>query len=454
MQFRFLYAAASITLATAINAVQTSITVAPGAVTPATPFDAFVCICSPSGETGETMTVTNVSGSSWTVTRGPTAAAAVAGTTLFIDPQPITGPLVTSPLLVGQDTVLWPGQSGGLATSSTVSTFRQVYVGYGTDQAQPAAGAHYEAPTHYVPPDPTTGWVPMDTGLIAGGVTVFLNFDTTQPGAAPGGYPFGSASLALGTPGGAPAGSAVPAAEQKAGTDLAIIFQATRVGTTAIDYSNSLCKIHINNWSEVNNLWFFEFTTGGASCCTPIDNTLSVQFTVDHEEMNAGGWGLSISSCPPSAGSTCQPAPGGITPNDQTLGATFTVGDDVTTLAAPITTTTQTSITVASSATGLSTPFSVSVTGTGETMTVTNISGTTWTVSRGQDGTTAATAPAGTALATYRGAWGTLVQHTGKWCSCSYIAQLSTRPGLTTGLFDYRGNEEYLTFCICGHGGS
>jgi hypothetical protein len=108
----------------------------------------------------------------------------------------------------------------------------------------------------------------------------------------------------------------VPVALQKAGTDVTIIFQATRVGAATVDYSNSLCKIHINNWVEVNELDFAEFVTG---CCTPIDKTLSVQFTVDHEEMDAGTWSLKITSCSPSA-------PGDITPPDPTPGVTFTAG--------------------------------------------------------------------------------------------------------------------------------
>lgn len=446
MQYRFLYATATTTPAAAINASQTSITVASGAVTPATPFNVSVCICSPAGETGETMTVTNVSATTWTVLRGQagtTAAAAAAGDTLFINPAPITGPLVAPPVLVGQRIVSWPENSSGLAGATLVPTFEPVYVGYGTDTVQPATGAAYVGPTHYIPPDPTTGWVPVDTTLIAGGVTTFLSFDTTQPGAAPGGYPFGSATLAIGNPGGSPAGSPVPAANQGAGTDLSIIFQATRVGATTVDYSNSLCKIHVNNWTEVNNLWFLEFITGGAGCCTPIDATLSVQFTVDHEEMNSGAWSLSITSCSKSA-------PGNITPNDQTTGATFTVGDNVTTLASAISAS-QTSITVASSATGLSTPFLVSVNSTGETMTVTNVSGTTWSVTRGQAGTTPAAAAAGATLVTYRGAWGTIVENTSTWSSCSYVVWLVTRPGLTTGLVDRQEEDNFLTFCICGH---
>jgi hypothetical protein len=118
--------------------------------------------------------------------------------------------------------------------------------------------------------------------------------------------------------GAVPTGTAVPAASQKVGVDMTIIFQATRVGVAAIDYSNSLCKIHVNNWIEVNHLYFSEFTAGG-SCCQPINDTLSVEFTVDHEMMAAGGWSLAITSCSPSA-------PGDITPPNPTAGVTFTAG--------------------------------------------------------------------------------------------------------------------------------
>lgn len=76
------------------------------------------------------------------------------------------------------------------------------------------------------------------------------------------------------------------------------------------DHSNSLNKIHINNWDEVNELNFVEF---GAGCCTPIDKTLSVEFTIDHEEMDSGAWSLGISSCSGSA-------PGNITPTVSTVG--------------------------------------------------------------------------------------------------------------------------------------
>jgi hypothetical protein len=230
---------------------------------------------------------------------------------------------------------------------------------------------------------------------------------------------------------------------QRTGTDLSITFEATRVTTlppgTTPDYSNALSKIHINNWTEVNELNFAEFVTG---CCTPIDAKVSVQFTVDHEEMNSGGWSLGISSC-------------GLPPQ----GDNITPGQ-ITTLFAAITAA-QTSVSVASSAGFPLTPFSVSVGGTGEIMSVTNVAGTVWTVARGQAGTAAAPAAAGATLTypdsgagvtlTPRGGFGTIVVDTSTWPNCSYTVTLSTRPGLTDGLSDRGVWPNSLTFAICNH---
>ena len=176
------------------------------------------------------------------------------------------------------------------------------------DPTPPGVGATWFAPsTHFIAVDPD-GWVEVDPNAIGGGFQTLLGFDTTEPPVVPGGDP---------APG-VPAGTAVPIAAQRAGKDLAIIFQATRVTTmppgTTPDFTNSLAKIHINNWTEVNELNFAEFVTG---CCTPIDATLSVMFTVDHEEMDAGDWSLGITSCSPSA-------PGDITPASSGPGVTVT----------------------------------------------------------------------------------------------------------------------------------
>ena len=215
-------------------------------------------------------------------------------------PSAITGSLV-SPVLAGTRLINWPQNIGGVAQAALVSTFQDVWIVPApapADPTPPAPGAAWVAPSqHSIAPD-GAGWIVVDPNAVGGGFQTLLGFDTTQPLAVPGGDP---------TPG-VPAGTAVPGGLQRTGTDLSITFEATRVTTvppgTTPDYSNSLNKIHINNWDEVNERNLAEFVTG---CCTPIDKTLSVQFTVDHEEMSAGDWSLGISSCSPSA-------PGDITP--------------------------------------------------------------------------------------------------------------------------------------------
>jgi len=306
MQYRFLYAAASTTLSAAINAAQTTIHVASSAGVPPTPFNVSVCSNS---QTGETMTVTGVVVTTWTVVRGvdgTTAASALLGASVWVNPTPIAGPLVCKTKL-GSRFTPWPQVIAGIAQAALVPTFQDVWVSPTAipDTPPPAPLTFWVGPgIHYIQADPTTGWVPVDLNTIGLGFQTLMCFDTTQAVAT--GCPLPTPPC-IGTPGGTPAGSAVPAAGQGAGTDLAIIFQATRVGALpVVDFSNSLCKIHVNNWSEVNNLWFLEFTLG-AGCCQPIDTKLSVEFTVDHEEMDSGAWSLGITSCSGSA-------PGDITP--------------------------------------------------------------------------------------------------------------------------------------------
>jgi hypothetical protein len=431
MQFRFLYAASTTTLPAGITAVQTSITVPASAQTPATPFKVAVSACGSRGATGETMTVTVVSGTTWTVTRGTDgtiAAAAAGGSTLLIGITPISGLLVDTPLQIGQRNITWPANLAGNIAGPPVGTFEPVYVGYGTDPVAPTLGSGYISPAHYLEPDPGTGWVQLDPTLLTSAIQQFLNFDSTQ-------VVVGGCSLTtppcVGAPGGAPAGTA--ASKPGAGSDLAIIFQATRQGATTIDYSNSLCKIHINNWSEVNNLWFSQFTTG---CCTPIDSSLSVQFTADHEEMATGSWSLGITSCALDDNitpTTSTPGPPPVTvsgrggfgtinvdtslwPNCSYLvtlatrpalttglfdrtgiddNLTFAICDHTNTTLAAAITATQTSISVASSAGFPATPFKALLPSTGEVINVTAVAGTSWTIVRGYAGTIAAAAPAG-----------------------------------------------------------
>jgi hypothetical protein len=313
MKYRFLYSIVTTTLAANITAAQTSITVASAAAAPSPPFNISVCHDGGSTQLAEIMTVTGVSTTTWNVLRGvegTTPAAAGAGAIVGVNPAPITGNLV-GPVQVGDVWKAWPPNSGGKAGVGLFPYLEGVWIvppapapappfTAPPDPNAPAFNNPWVSPIHYITPD-ANGWVAVDEDFTAGVATTLLGFDTTQVPGLTGGDPIPDAR-AHNSPGGAPAGSAVSSAGQAGGTNLSIIFQATRViGAPGVDYSNSLCQIRVNNWVEVNNLWFKEFSDGGAGCCTPIDNTLSVQFTVDHEEMAAGEWYLNIDSCSTSA---------------------------------------------------------------------------------------------------------------------------------------------------------
>jgi hypothetical protein len=442
MMFRFLYAKNLTTLASPItSAAQTTITVTSNAGIPPTPFNISVCYSDAPYETAEIMTVNIATTTTWTVVRGvdgTTQAASIpAGATVAINPAPITGSLVDTPIQVGQRPISWPNHSGTTLLPGNSSILEPVYVGPGTDPLPPSVSPWYP-PAHYIQPDSTTGWVDIDQTMVAPGVSIFLWFDSAQVTTA-------TCELVsppcFGTPGGAPAGTAVPVANQGVGTDLTVIFQASRVGVTApVDYSNSLCKIHVNNYPEVNNLWFVEFDTPGTTCCTPINSFLSTQFTVDHEMIDSGGWSLSITSCSPSA-------PGDITPAASISGQATTLTSAIDKVV--------TSIPVASVAGFPSAPF-ILVVGT-ETMVVTSVSPGVFTVVRGEGGTAAPAPLAATATypgltLTARGGAGTIVEDTSTWTNCSYQAWLTARAGLTSGLNDNDPPANLLTFCICGHG--
>ena len=107
----------------------------------------------------------------------------------------------------------------------------------------------------------------------------------------------------------------MPVANQRNGSDAAIIFQATRVSTIAAvngggapDYTNQLSKIHINNWNEVRLLDLLQFHSGGGTPCSPLTTDLDIEYTVDHEltaEWSIGlatAAGVSLTSPPPPPG--------------------------------------------------------------------------------------------------------------------------------------------------------
>jgi hypothetical protein len=217
-------------------------------------------------------------------------------------PTPIASGFVCD-VLVGTRYTLWHGNP---------NTLQSVRI-RGTGVTSPTPPPYTPAPSppdHYIVPDPE-GWVPVDQNALDDGFDGWL-MGFKSDVAFPGGDPLPGVSA--GTP-------VLPTGVQRVGVNAAIIFQATRISTIGAvnslmsppDYTNQIDTILINNWNEVNELNFAEFAAG---CCTPIDKTLSVEFTVDHEELGAGTWSLEIDSCGGSA-------PGVITPPNPTAGVTF-----------------------------------------------------------------------------------------------------------------------------------
>ena len=268
----------------------------------------------------------------------------VAGT-----PIPITGSLVCD-VDAGTRLINWPQNVGGFAGAALVPTFQTVKIAGASvpDPIPPALGSPWQGPAaHVITPD-AQGWVAVDPSAIGGGFQTLIGFDTTQ--AVAGGDP---------APGVLP-GSAVPGPNQKNGTDLAVIFEATRLPgpTSPPDFTNSLAKIHINNWTEVTLLDILQFHSAGGTACSPITTALDVEFTADHELMAI--WTLSITSASPTA-------PGTVESGNAPRGGAGVHHEDTTT-----------------------------------------------------------------------------------WQTCSYVATLSTRAALTTGLIDNQGRSLQKTFCISG----
>ena len=86
-------------------------------------------------------------------------------------------------------------------------------------------------------------------------------------------------------------------ADQKNGVDYQIVFEAEPVSgpsPSGPTLSNSLDRIHINNWLEVAQFNLEQFSTPGTGSCTPITDAVDIQYTMDHELVR--GWGLSLST--------------------------------------------------------------------------------------------------------------------------------------------------------------
>jgi hypothetical protein len=198
-------------------------------------------------------------------------------------------PLVGSQLcnvIVGSRTIFWDINGTGLE-----ETFQTVVIagsGASIDPTPPPVlppGTPWGAPPHHVLVPDTDGWVSVDPNALGAGFNgALVGFDTT-------------ASFPGGDPGaGVAAGVQVPVANLKDGADIAIIFEATRIGgpTSPPDYTNTLSRAHVNNWQDVRLLDLLQFHTGGGTPCSPLSSDLDIEYTADHELM--AEWNINIST--------------------------------------------------------------------------------------------------------------------------------------------------------------
>ncbi len=199
---------------------------------------------------------------------------------------PLTGSRVCA-VDAGTRRILWPVNSGGVAGTTQVLTFQSISIEGApvADTPPPAPGDPWFGPVkHVIAPD-SDGWIPVDQDSVSGGFTTLVGFNSTEP--VPGGTPPSPPPVA---------GSPVATGDQKNGADLGITFEATRISLPPgpPDSTNSLAKIHINNWAEVNLLDITEFHSGGGTACTGITTDLHVEYTTDHELMKE--WDAVITS--------------------------------------------------------------------------------------------------------------------------------------------------------------
>jgi hypothetical protein len=193
---------------------------------------------------------------------------------------PITGALV-QPVNIGTRYIIW---DFGLGSVYYPQTIRLKGSGATPDPTPhpvvPPGTSWGPVPTHVVVPD-ADGWVIVDQNAIDDGFHDFLmRFDST--GAVAGG----------GAPGNGAGNNVV---SKKNGVKIKLIFEAKPVSSGGpATFRDELPVIYINNWSEVSLLDITQFHGGGADSCTPLDASLDIQYTTDHELM--ASWGLSIST--------------------------------------------------------------------------------------------------------------------------------------------------------------
>lgn len=202
--------------------------------------------------------------------------------------QPVTASQVIA-VKVGTRPIVW-NVSG---TPAPIVTAQDIYVApFGAPPGTvapptPAPALPPNVPWGPIPaavmvPD-AQGWVPVDPSATNGGFSgplLRLDSNTVLPGgAAPGN------------------GAGNPVAAPRNGALVRIAFQAEPVsGATAATpvLTNELPRLHVNNWSDVNQLSLLQFSGPGNTPCSGVGSALDIQYTTDHELMAA--WSLDIST--------------------------------------------------------------------------------------------------------------------------------------------------------------
>lgn len=208
---------------------------------------------------------------------------------------PITGPAMVVAQKVGTRPVPWNYGSGvSLHPQDVWVVPSGGYVGP-MPAPMPAAppgpppGSWGAMPPLRLEPDPD-GWVMMPpdaTNLGFSGPLLRMNSAALSPGGAPP----------------APtAGNAVPPANQKVGLDVEIRFEAAPVLGPGATLSNSLERLHVNNWIEVAAFNLDQFSAPGATPCEGITNAVDLRYTMDHELV--ADWSLSLSTSASIPGGT------------------------------------------------------------------------------------------------------------------------------------------------------
>ncbi len=211
---------------------------------------------------------------------------------------------------------------GGLNTAVTGATLSPLRVGYrnlfwkrvgdvGTIEPVPiVVGAVASAPPAHAPSDPGP-WEPNPVFVVAPDADGFILFDANAIG---GGFGVAGALIGLHTPALLPAGAdpsvqagtPVPLALQRQGALFRVIFEVAAVGGAILPaYSRALERLFVSNHGVVGRLGLAELGPTGVGC-SPIDETVSVQVTVDHELLES--WSVGLSTAAPGLPALSLPA--------------------------------------------------------------------------------------------------------------------------------------------------